>query len=100
MRRADALALAERQRPLGRGLDREEIGADHPALGDRLLGLSGYARLDLRLRPDGRFFVLEANPNPDLTYGEDFAGSAHAAGVEYEDLLERILRLGLSYAER
>ena len=63
----------------------------------RALGLSGYARLDLRMRPDGRFYVLEANPNPDLTYGEDFAESADAGGVPYEELIQRILELGLAY---
>ena len=63
----------------------------------RSLCLSGYARLDLRMRPDGRIYVLEANPNPNLSYGEDFAESAHAAGIDYEQLLQRIVRLGLSY---
>jgi len=61
------------------------------------LGLSGYARLDLRMRPDGRLYVLEANPNPDLTYGEDFAESAEAGGLGYEELLGRIVNLGISY---
>ena len=63
----------------------------------RALHLSGYARMDLRLAEDGRVYVLEANPNPDLKYGEDFAESAHAAGVTYEKLLQRMLNLGLSY---
>jgi len=63
----------------------------------RALGLSGYARLDLRMRPDGRVYVLEANPNPDLTFGEDFAEGAEAAGIAYEELLARILGLGLAY---
>lgn len=63
----------------------------------RSLGLSGYARLDLRMREDGSLFVLEANPNPDITFGEDFAESAEAAGVSYEKLIERIVRLGLAY---
>ena len=63
----------------------------------RVLELSGYARLDVRLRPDGSFFFLEANPNPDLTFGEDFAESAEAGGVSYEDLIQRIVDLGLRY---
>jgi len=63
----------------------------------RSLGLSGYARLDLRMKPDGSLYVLEANPNPDITYGEDFADSAEAAGTSYEALIERILRLGIAY---
>jgi D-alanine-D-alanine ligase len=63
----------------------------------RALCISGYARIDLRMRPDGRVFVLEANPNPNLSYGEDFAESAHKAGMKYERLLERIIGLGLRY---
>ncbi|MCA9064261.1 MAG: ATP-grasp domain-containing protein [Planctomycetaceae bacterium] len=66
----------------------------------RGLFLSGYARIDLRLTDDGRIYVLEANPNPNLSYGEDFAESAEAAGMSYEQLLNRILRLGLRYDPR
>ena len=62
-----------------------------------LLGLSGYARIDLRLRADGEAFVLEANPNPDLSRADDFARAAAAAGLAYPDLVERILRLGIAY---
>ena len=63
----------------------------------RALHLSGYARLDIRLDSDGRAYVLEANPNPQLAYGEDFAESAHHGGLEYEALLQHILELGLEY---
>lgn len=63
----------------------------------RILGLSGYGRLDFRLAADGQPYLLEANPNPNLTYGEDFAESADKAGLDYEDLIQRILNLGLRY---
>ncbi len=63
----------------------------------RVLNLSGYARMDFRMKDDGQVFVLEANPNPNLSYGEDFAESASEVGVTYEKLLQRILSLGLSY---
>jgi D-alanine-D-alanine ligase len=63
----------------------------------RVLSLSGYARMDLRMTEDGRVYVLEANPNPNLSYGEDLAESAHAVGIAYDRLLQRILNLGLSY---
>lgn len=63
----------------------------------RALSLSGYARLDLRLANDGKVYLIEANPNPQLAYGEDFAESAHAAGLKYEDLLQRLIRLGMTY---
>jgi D-alanine-D-alanine ligase len=59
--------------------------------------LNGYARIDVRMDADGRAYVLEANPNPNLAYGEDFAESAHHAGVEYESLLQKILTTGLSW---
>lgn len=63
----------------------------------RILGLTGYARLDFRLGRDGRLYLLEANPNPHIGRGEDFAASAEAMGVGYEQLLEDIIRLGMSY---
>jgi D-alanine-D-alanine ligase len=63
----------------------------------RTLSLSGYARMDLRLTAEGQVYVLEANPNPNLEYGEDFSESAEKAGLSYEKLLSRILSLGLSY---
>ncbi len=63
----------------------------------RVLCLSGYARMDLRMTDDGRVYVLEANPNPNLSYGEDLAESAEKAGVSYSQLIQRILSLGLSY---
>jgi D-alanine-D-alanine ligase len=63
----------------------------------RGLHLSGYARIDFRLREDGALFVLEANPNPNLACIEDFAASGAAAGIDYPALLERIMRLGCDY---
>jgi D-alanine-D-alanine ligase len=63
----------------------------------RALDLSGYARIDVRLDDAGRVFVLEANPNPNLAYGEDFAESAEVAGISYERLLDRIITLGLRW---
>ena len=63
----------------------------------RALDLNGYARIDLRMDEEGRAYVLEANPNPNLAYGEDFAESAEVNGVSYEQLLERIITLGIRW---
>jgi D-alanine-D-alanine ligase len=63
----------------------------------RALDLSGYARMDFRLRPDGSVFCLEANANPNLSHDEDFAQSALSLDIKFDDLLERIVRLGLNY---
>jgi D-alanine-D-alanine ligase len=61
----------------------------------RILHLQDYGRIDLRLRPDGRVVVLEANPNPDIAYGEEVAEAAEKAGIDYESLLQHIVRLAL-----
>ena len=63
----------------------------------RALSLSGYARMDLRVNAQGEVYVLEANPNPNLSYGEDFAESAEKIGIGYESLLQKIINLGLNY---
>jgi D-alanine-D-alanine ligase len=63
----------------------------------RALDLSGYARIDVRMDDDGHVYVLEANPNPNLAYGEDFAESAEISGISYERLLDRIITLGLRW---
>ena len=63
----------------------------------RILGLTGYARMDLRLTPDGAFYLIEVNPNPQLSYGEDFAESAEHVGISYAQLIQRIVNLGLRY---
>lgn len=63
----------------------------------RALYLSGYARMDFRMQPDGSVFVLEANANPNISHQEDFADSAQAVGLEYSGLLEQIIRLGCNY---
>jgi D-alanine-D-alanine ligase len=63
----------------------------------RALDLNGYARIDMRMDENGRIYVLEANPNPNLAYGEDFAESAEVSGISYERLLDKIIALGLRW---
>lgn len=61
-----------------------------------LLTIDGYARVDLRLSAANEVYFIEANPNPILAADEDFAQSALRAGLTYPQLIERIIRLGLS----
>jgi len=66
----------------------------------RILGLTGYARIDYRLSEDGQIFLLEANPNPQIAREEDFANSAADRGIAYENLLDKIIKLGLNYSPK
>lgn len=61
----------------------------------KTLELSGYARIDFRLDAGGLFYFLEANPNPEIAQREEFASAARAAGIEYPELLQRFINLGL-----
>jgi D-alanine-D-alanine ligase len=61
----------------------------------RTLELSGYARIDLRLDGEGKLYVLEANPNPQLADGEDFAAAALHAGMSYRALVQKLVNLAL-----
>lgn len=90
------------RRGRARGLSAEaEAGLARLArLAYRALGLSGHARLDLRLDRGGRPQLIEVNALPDLAAGEDLAASAAAAGIPYPRLLERLLALALARRAR
>jgi D-alanine-D-alanine ligase len=60
------------------------------------LELRDYARIDMRLRPDGRVAVIEANPNPWLASKAEFAMAARKAGRTYSQLVEEIVDLSLA----
>jgi D-alanine-D-alanine ligase len=61
----------------------------------RMLSLEGYARIDYRLSNDDKLYFLEANPNPELANYEELASAAAKAGLSYQDLIQRVLNLGL-----
>jgi D-alanine-D-alanine ligase len=63
----------------------------------RALGLSGYARIDMRMDAEGQLYVLEANPNPQIAEDEDFADSAKEADYQYKELLQELLNVGLRW---
>ena len=65
----------------------------------RALGLDGYARIDFRLSVDGTPYFIEANPNPEIAKSQEFALAAKHDGLDYLDLLHRILTLGISRAK-
>lgn len=61
----------------------------------KLLQMKGYGRIDVRLTEENKIYILEANPNPHLAEWEDYAESAHKANVDYPELIQRIITLGL-----
>ncbi len=83
----DEASLTEREAGAVRALARKVY---------RILDLSGYARVDFRMGAEGQVYFLEANPNPQLAYGEDFAESAEKAGISYESLLQRIMNQAIT----
>jgi D-alanine-D-alanine ligase len=60
------------------------------------LELRDYARIDMRLRPDGRVAVIEANPNPWLASKAEFAMASRKAGRTYTQLIQEIVDLALA----
>ncbi|MGH7509534.1 MAG: D-alanine--D-alanine ligase family protein [Gemmatimonadales bacterium] len=66
----------------------------------RALWLRDYARLDLRLAPDGEVWILEANANPFISYGHDMANAAAKAGMDYSEFIQRIVDAATARYER
>jgi D-alanine-D-alanine ligase len=66
----------------------------------RLLGLYGFGRVDLMLEEEsGALFVLEANAIPGLTETSLLPQAAEAAGIGFDELVERILELAWARAQ-
>ena len=57
------------------------------------LKLRDYGRIDMRLTPEGEVYVIEANPNPWLSSGAEFAMAARKAGRSYTQLIGEIVDL-------
>ena len=68
----------------------------------RALKLRGYARIDFRMSEQrgGEFFCLEANTLPGMTQTSLIPQAAAAAGIEFPELCERIVRIALDANER
>jgi D-alanine-D-alanine ligase len=63
------------------------------------LQLRDYGRIDMRLTPEGKIYVIEANPNPWLSSGAEFAMAAKKSGRSYADLMQDIVDLAMTRYE-
>ena len=81
---------------LDEGKDRElktSIGRIASKAG-HVLGCRSYFRVDLRER-DGKMYVLDVNPNPDINLDSGFVRQSRTRGYSYPQLLEHIINLAL-----
>lgn len=62
----------------------------------KLFGLRGFCRVDFRVDPEGRPWVLEVNANPCISPDAGFMAAARQAGLSSKDVIERLLRTALS----
>jgi D-alanine-D-alanine ligase len=61
----------------------------------KVIGCRDYTRIDMRTDAGGNPYVLEVNPNPDLSPRAGYVRAARAAGMTYTDLISRITQSAL-----
>jgi len=64
------------------------------------LRLRDYARVDLRVTDAGEIYVIEVNPNCYLEAGSEFARAAAESGIQYDQLIEKIIELATARYSR
>lgn len=60
----------------------------------RALGLSGFARLDLRVTDKNEIYVIEVNPNPNIANDDEIAYAAQRLGISYDQLIQKLIDYG------
>ncbi|MBN2458987.1 ATP-grasp domain-containing protein [Candidatus Woesearchaeota archaeon] len=61
-----------------------------------LMGVRGYGRVDFRIDKEGKPYILEVNPNPDISRDAGLTRMITAHGMTYEELIDKILRMGIN----
>lgn len=61
-----------------------------------VIGTRDYSRVDFRMNERGDIYVLEVNPNPDITPNSGYRGSLQAAGIAFPDFVSRIVGCALN----
>jgi D-alanine-D-alanine ligase len=66
----------------------------------RALRVRDYGRVDFRVTDSGEAYVIEVNASCYLERTSEFAVAAKAAGIEYAELIERIVQLAVERHEK
>jgi D-alanine-D-alanine ligase len=67
----------------------------------RLIGQeTGYGRVDMRISPDGQPYVLEVNPNPDISDNAGLSRMASVRGWDYDTLILKVVDEAIDRAHR
>jgi D-alanine-D-alanine ligase len=61
---------------------------------DRATGCRDYARMDVRLR-DNIFYVLDVNPNADISADASMACAAETEGITFAQMGSRIVQMAV-----
>jgi D-alanine-D-alanine ligase len=61
-----------------------------------VIGCRDYARIDMRLDRHGVPYIVEVNPNPDISADAGFVRSARVYGMDHQELLNRIIDIALA----
>jgi D-alanine-D-alanine ligase len=59
------------------------------------VGMRDYGRIDVRLSPSGIPYVVDVNPNCDLSHNAGMARAALAVGIDYAALAKLLVRYAL-----
>ncbi|HQP10628.1 MAG TPA: ATP-grasp domain-containing protein [Candidatus Omnitrophota bacterium] len=73
----------------------EEEIADVCKRAYRAMNIRSYLRFDIRVTSDGKVYIIEANANPCIAKIDEVAQSAMKAGMSYEQLIRKIVRLAV-----
>jgi D-alanine-D-alanine ligase len=61
----------------------------------KLFGCRDYARVDMRIDRDGKIYLLEVNPNPDISPPSGMARAVRAQGMSYPEFIGKVIEKAL-----